>query len=94
MANADAPTQARPAPIDDVAWRSADQSTANSSEASPIPSAQSVYGNGVGLIHYSSEAQSYSAERPQDRADTTSVAPQPSSDANQQRRVLLEWGRQ
>ncbi len=93
MANADPPMQAPPAPISDAAWRSGDQSAANSSEPSPAPAGRSVYGSGVGLIHHTSEAQSYSAERPQDRAD--SAAPdQSGSDANQQRRVLLQWGRQ
>jgi hypothetical protein len=94
MANTGAPPQAPPAPIANGAWRGADQSAANTSDSSPAPSGESVYGNGVGLIHHSSEAQSYSAERPQDREDSVPARATPISDANQQRRVLLEWGRQ
>lgn len=94
MAATGAPTQAPPAPITNVAWRTADQSAANSSEPSPAPAGRSVYGSGVGLIHHTSEAQSYSAERPQDRPDAAASPAQSSADSNAQRRVLLEWGRQ
>lgn len=94
MAVTGAPTQAPPAPITNVAWRTADQSAANSSEPSAAPAGRSVYGNGVGLIHHTSEAQSYSAERPQDRVDGAAPPAQSSADSNAQRRVLLEWGRQ
>ncbi|HKD36292.1 MAG TPA: hypothetical protein VKB78_05810, partial [Pirellulales bacterium] len=62
--------------------------------SSPNRSGSSVYGNGVGLIHHSSEAQPYSAERPQDRGDTGAAPAQPSGDAGSQRRVLLEWSHQ
>jgi hypothetical protein len=94
MTTAAAPTQAPPAPTADLAWRSTDQSAANSSEPPAPPTGRSVYGNGVGLIHHSSEAQSYSAERPQDRSESAPPSAQPSAEQNPRHHVLLEWDRQ
>ena len=56
-------------PAAEAAWRGADQGAANSGEPIAAASGKSVYGNGVGLIHHSSEAQSYSAELPPMQAE-------------------------
>jgi hypothetical protein len=74
----------------DGAWRGADQSAANSDEPISAASGKSVYGNGVGLIHHSSEAQSYSAELPPMEANES---PRGSATPDAQRQVILEWNR-
>jgi hypothetical protein len=79
------------APSADGAWRGADQSSANSSEPTPAASGKSVYGSGAGLIHRSSEAQSYSAELPPMQPDEP---PRGSATPDAQRQVILEWKRE
>lgn len=74
----------------DGTWRGADQSAANSDEPISAASGKSVYGNGVGLIHHSSEAQSYSAELPPMEANES---PRGSATPDAQRQVILEWNR-
>lgn len=77
-------------PSAEGAWRGADQSAANSDEPIPAASGKSVYGNGVGLIHHSSEAQSYSAELPPMPVDES---PRGGVTPDAQRKVILEWNR-
>jgi hypothetical protein len=78
-------------PSAEGAWRGTDQSSANSSDPALAASGKSVYGNGVGLIHHSSEAQSYSAELPPMQSEEP---PSGIVTPDAQRQVILEWKRQ
>lgn len=76
-------------PANQVAWHDPEQSAGNSDDQPRALAGRSVYGDGVPLIHRSSEARDYSAQLPSDDHPTEV----PAAPASQQK-TILEWSRQ